>query len=82
MMYIYCVLIFATVVGVIKSDNVGWKEAFKENVVEFHDLPLKWEKGESTNVPDWITGIYVRNGPAQVLLSSNLSRYIIFYQLY
>ena len=25
-----------------------------------------WEKGNQTTVPSWLSGIYVRNGPAQV----------------
>ena len=53
--------------GITLADNVGWKEFFKENPTEFHDLPLNWEKGKSTSVPDWITGVFVRNGPAQVI---------------
>ena len=49
------------------ADNVGWKEFFTENPTEFHDLSLNWEKGNDTSVPDWITGVFVRNGPAQVI---------------
>jgi hypothetical protein len=35
---------------------------------EFHDLPLVWEPGSS--VPDWLSGTYVRNGPAQISFGS------------
>ena len=46
------------------ASNVGWKSFMKENPTEFHDLPLTWEgKGR---VPSWLSGTYVRNGPAQV----------------
>ena len=45
-------------------DNVGWKSFLKEDPTEFHDIPLVWE-GENT-VPEWLSGTYVRNGPAQV----------------
>ena len=48
------------------SDNIGWKALFTENSEEFHNLLLKWEKGEETTVPFWLTGVFVRNGPAQV----------------
>ena len=45
-------------------DNVGWKSYLKENPTEFHDIPLVWEGNKS--VPDWLSGTYIRNGPAQV----------------
>ena len=48
------------------SDNVGWKSYLVENPIEFHDIPLKWENGNQTKVPNWLSGIYARNGPAQV----------------
>lgn len=48
------------------SDNVGWKSYLVENPIEFHDIPLKWEHGNQTKVPNWLSGIYARNGPAQV----------------
>ena len=48
------------------SDNVGWKSYLVENPTEFHDIPLIWESGNLTKVPNWLSGIYVRNGPAQV----------------
>ena len=44
--------------------NVGWKSFLRENPTEFHDLPLTWEM--KNGVPDWLSGTYVRNGPAQV----------------
>ena len=50
----------------IRADNVGYIKWFEENPTEFHNVPLKWEKGASTMVPSWITGVYIRNGPAQV----------------
>ena len=48
------------------ADNVGWKSYLTENPTEFHDIPLTWESGNQTKVPNWLSGIYVRNGPAQV----------------
>jgi len=54
------------------ADNVGWREYFVEDSSEFHDLPLKWEgRGE---VPDWLSGTYVRNGPAQLGFEGNPRR--------
>ena len=47
-----------------RADNVGWRSYFTENPTEFHDLLLDWE--EDTAIPDWISGTYVKNGPAQV----------------
>ena len=44
--------------------NVGWKSYLRENPTEFHDLPLTWHT--KAHVPDWLSGTYVRNGPAQV----------------
>ena len=49
------------------SENVGWKSYFVENPTEFHNIPLKWEGGNETNIPSWLSGVYIRNGPAQVL---------------
>lgn len=36
--------------------------------MEFHDLPLTWES--TTKVPEWLSGTYVRNGPAQISFGS------------
>ena len=60
-------IIFICFFGIISCDNVGWKRVFDDNPTEFHNIPLTWEFGEYTNVPDWLSGIFVRNGPAQVL---------------
>ena len=46
--------------------NVGWKSFMRENPTEFHDLPLTWEPS-GDRVPEWLSGTYVRNGPAQVI---------------
>ena len=62
----------ATFVAISNAENVGWKSYFVENPTEFHDIPLSWESGNQTSVPSWLSGIYVRNGPAQVLLISLL----------
>jgi carotenoid cleavage dioxygenase-like enzyme len=55
----------ATFVAIANADNVGWKSYFVENPTEFHDIPLSWESGNQTAVPSWLSGVYVRNGPAQ-----------------
>jgi carotenoid cleavage dioxygenase-like enzyme len=47
------------------GSNVGWQGFLKENPTEFHDLLLSWEGAGS--VPAWLSGTYVRNGPAQVI---------------
>ena len=62
----------ATFVAISNAENVGWKSYFVENPTKFHDIPLSWESGNQTSVPSWLSGIYVRNGPAQVLLISLL----------
>jgi len=49
-------------------DNVGWTKYFTEETSEFHDIPLVWE--DDTPVPDWLSGTYVRNGPAQISFGS------------
>eukprot|EP00092_Neocalanus_flemingeri_P065782 GFUD01080056.1.p1 GENE.GFUD01080056.1~~GFUD01080056.1.p1 ORF type:complete len:543 (+),score=150.85 GFUD01080056.1:194-1822(+) len=49
-------------------ENVGWKKYFAEETSEFHDIPLTWE--DPTPVPDWLSGTYVRNGPAQISFGS------------
>ena len=57
----------ATFVAIANADNVGWKSYFVENPTEFHDIPLTWESGNQSAVPSWLSGVYVRNGPAQVI---------------
>ena len=57
----------ATFVAIANADNVGWKSYFVENPTEFHDIPLSWESGNQSSVPSWLSGVYVRNGPAQVI---------------
>ena len=49
-----------------RQENVGWKGYLKENTEEFHDLPLTWEEDIAT-IPNWLSGTYIRNGPAQVV---------------
>ena len=62
-----CILfILLIILGIVAGDNIGWQKSFTEAPNEFHNLPLIWEKGNATKVPSWITGVYVRNGPAQV----------------
>ena len=73
-------LYFSTIaifISIVKSDNVGWKSYLVENPTEFHDIPLIWESGNLTKVPNWLSGIYVRNGPAQVNNTYILSTYIL-----
>ena len=57
----------ATFVAIANADNVGWKSYFVENPTEFHNIPLTWESGNQSSVPSWLSGVYVRNGPAQVI---------------
>ena len=47
----------------VYCENEGWLKYLADNTVEFHDLPLTWEQG--SQVPSWLTGTYVRNGPGQ-----------------
>jgi len=55
-----------------QSENVGWRAYFNEESSEFHDLPLSWESG--AEVPSWLSGTYVRNGPAQLSFNGNSRR--------
>ena len=63
--YLFAVVIYY--LALAKSENVGWKSYFEENPTEFHDILLKWEGGNEANIPSWLSGVYIRNGPAQVL---------------
>ena len=76
----YHIIVISTIVAIITADNVGWKSYFIENPKEFHDIPLVWEKGNQTTVPSWLSGIYVRNGPAQVKpkksIGSSIKNYV------
>jgi len=62
------ILTYWLLLSKVSCENVGWKKYFVENPTEFHDLPLKWE--DPTPVPDWLSGTYVRNGPAQISFGS------------
>ena len=59
------VLILLVTVQLARPENVGWKGYLKENTEEFHDLPLTWEE-DIASIPSWLSGTYIRNGPAQV----------------
>ena len=59
-------LTIATFVAIANADNIGWKSYLAENPIEFHDIPLDWESENLTNIPSWLSGVFVRNGPAQV----------------
>ena len=68
-------LLFAlTIIKLVNSENVGWKSYLAENPTEFHNLKLEWESGDETLVPSWLSGIFVRNGPAQVRFTANKSK--------
>ena len=58
----------------VVAENVGWRSYLTENPTEFHDIPLSWElrgsKGNPKGVPAWLSGTYVRNGPAQISFGS------------
>ena len=59
------VLILLVTVQLAWLENVGWKGYLRENTEEFHDLPLTWEE-DIASIPSWLSGTYIRNGPAQV----------------
>ena len=65
-MYLKFLIFFAAFLVVAHAENVGWQSYLDENPTEFHDIPLEWEGGDQTLVPSWLSGIFVRNGPAQV----------------
>ena len=60
------VIFFAAFLVVVHAENVGWQSYLDENPTEFHDILLEWEGGDQTPVPSWLSGTFVRNGPAQV----------------
>ena len=63
------------------DDNLGWKSYFVENPTSFRDLPLKWD-GDG-KIPDWLSGTYVKNGPAQVnnkIKSCKLNTYSVHFK--
>ena len=66
------VLILLVTVQLARPENVGWKGYLRENTEEFHDLPLTWEE-DITSIPSWLSGTYIRNGPAQVEVSLTFS---------
>ena len=55
-------------VQLVSPENVGWKSFLAEDPTEFHDIPLVWE--DTTTVPSWLSGTYVRNGPGQISFGS------------
>ena len=65
---LYALSILVIIFGTTTGDNIGWNSTFTENNEEFHNILLRWEKGDQTNVPTWLSGVYIRNGPAQVLV--------------
>ena len=65
-MSVKCLLATLVIIDMTLSENVGWKSYLAENPVEFHDLPLQWVLKNTTLIPRWLSGIFVRNGPAQV----------------
>ena len=71
---IMCILAQRPNYIVVRAENVGWKSYFKDNPTEFNDLPLTWEKIQAdegpSGVPNWLSGTYVRNGPAQTSFGS------------
>ena len=56
------------------GENAGWKTYLTDNPTEFHDLLLTWEnndkRGHPKEIPEWLSGTYVRNGPAQIRFQS------------
>ena len=68
------VLILLVTVQLAWLENVGWKGYLKENTEEFHDLPLTWEE-DIANIPSWLSGTYIRNGPAQVKSKYSLQQH-------
>ena len=60
--------VILSLAAVFHCENVGWQKYFEEETSEFHDIPLSWE--DNTRVPDWLSGTYVRNGPAQISFGS------------
>ena len=67
-MGVKCFLCILPLFLLTSADNVGWKSFLTESPAEFHDLPLEWETGNLTKVPNWLSGVFVRNGPSQVSL--------------
>ena len=72
------VLILLVTVQLARPENVGWKGYLRENTEEFHDLPLTWEE-DIASIPSWLSGTYIRNGPAQVEYTMTVSSYVRTY---
>ena len=70
------VLILLVTVQLARPENVGWKGYLRENTEEFHDLPLTWEE-DIASIPSWLSGTYIRNGPAQVRTPLTVSSSVI-----
>ena len=72
-------LLAVALIANASSTNVGWQSYLQENPTEFHDLPLTFENGNATQVPSWLSGVFVRNGPGQRTFGSehkHLSSYL------
>ena len=71
-------LLFSINLETISAIKVGWKSYLAENPTEFHDLPIQWKSKNNTLIPNWLSGIFVRNGPAQVRHSLNSTHFPSF----
>ena len=101
------------------SVNVGWRDYLKEQIQEFHDIPLQFEPQSKVTlltiyvslqiscilpstfhsdnfvafanflirtfylqVPDWLSGTYVRNGPARLSFESERNVYFFAVKIF
>ncbi|XP_019637735.1 PREDICTED: carotenoid isomerooxygenase-like [Branchiostoma belcheri] len=56
-------IVILAVSGCIEASTVGLEYFFRDNFEEFRDRPIQW--CNSTPVPHWVHGTFVRNGPGR-----------------
>merc|ERR1711872_885539 len=59
------IIYILTVVDYCLGHTQGWSRLFQDEISEFHDEDLTWELG-GNNVPAWLSGRYIKNGPARL----------------
>jgi len=57
--------LISSCLGIIKTHSQGWSRLFEDEISEFHNEHLTWEAG-GLDVPSWIKGRYIKNGPARM----------------
>ena len=45
------------------NSHQGWESFFEDEPTHVHNIPLTWER--QAELPSWLRGSYIKNGPAQ-----------------